>query len=423
MAVYKRGQMVQHRGSGYIADAQTSGEPGVDPAWRLLARGIPAPVFDGQVLTVVAGEPAWAAPQGGGDGGGGEPGAGATLLAVAHPDTTGTGGWARSDDYPWGDLTSDGEVLRLVSNQPQQFVRWYADAWRLPAPLGLGVVDLSFDMLLESEGLGGASAGVVLTDRGDRGQLAFRIDDLGGGAVGCRFEYDGVAGIVTRDSAGSFGLDAWHRIRVVRRGPSAAAFIDDSFVLGTDGGPADTPTAITLLMYGGNSAGAAARFGNLFAITSFVSTPSYQGPLPTPPAGGGGPTDPPEDDDVPKQITRPTPFSALVSAITDEQGVDVMRVTFTVQLNAQYTDNTAAQVDHVDLWRVTYSGGQPEAVRVKSVQPRDGSTFFWDEATTPGTYDYFVRAVDQYGIEGVPSYNVEVNMVDGSSGNDTPQPE
>lgn len=90
MTEYQRGQMVQHRGSGYIADATTSGEPGVDPAWRLLARGVPAPTHEGFVLTVQGGAWVQAEPTGTDPDPASETEAGVVELATAVEASAGT---------------------------------------------------------------------------------------------------------------------------------------------------------------------------------------------------------------------------------------------------------------------------------------------------------------------------------------------
>lgn len=57
---YKAGQIVSQNGSAYIAKTDPTGTPGSDPAWSLLARGVPRPVFSGEVLIVSPGPtPQW----------------------------------------------------------------------------------------------------------------------------------------------------------------------------------------------------------------------------------------------------------------------------------------------------------------------------------------------------------------------------
>lgn len=72
MTAYRRGQTVTVDGSAWLATSDPTGVPGVDPAWSLVARGVPAPTPEGYVLTVASGKwQARPAPAGGGGGGNG----------------------------------------------------------------------------------------------------------------------------------------------------------------------------------------------------------------------------------------------------------------------------------------------------------------------------------------------------------------
>lgn len=189
-------------------------------------------------------------------------------LATTVAPTTAIDGWQRNADAQWGDLASDGESVTITSTYAGQFARFTYDPARVPAPIDLGASDFTCDMKIDgSAPYQGMSAGIVLSQSGEAGKFNFRLDANDDGTFGCRFEVDGQAGIVQSSGAVPFTLDAWHTLRFVRRGRSAAAYIDGTFVLGTDAGPDSLANGITVLVYGGHTAGAKASFRNAKVVT------------------------------------------------------------------------------------------------------------------------------------------------------------
>lgn len=280
------GQVLTWNGTSWDAETlPTSATGGATQLAQLDDVDESTPPATGQVLTWNGTKwaPATPAPSSGGGGGGGALQVGTSSTAIP---TDSTDGWIQNASY--GTLTSDGTELELTSNTASQFVRYYQDTVRPPAPVWLGPVVLEFDIMIDSANALGGSAGMVLTSAGEYGGFAVRLDVDNSGNVGMRFEQDQMANLQAVMPVPGLSLDTWHTIRFVKDGASGVAYADGVKVLGVDNGPAQNYTAATVLMFGANQAGMVAHYRNISVTTvaDLESASTGGATLPDPGADG-----------------------------------------------------------------------------------------------------------------------------------------